>query len=116
MVDLLLNRYTAPQIRDLMAISPDPESTTILKKEISRRFYKKLMYSYRLDHYPWPAFSKNHLVFEDSIAPFEATPLHYRVRLELRAITYFKIVTSCALWRHPDVFLGIARLIRSILA
>ena len=43
MVDLLLYRYTTPQLDDLMPISPNPESTIILKKEIIRRHYKKIL-------------------------------------------------------------------------
>ncbi len=43
MIDLLINRYTTAQISDLMTVSPNPESTIILKKEIIRRHYKKIL-------------------------------------------------------------------------
>ena len=43
MVELLLSQYSAPQLDDLMVISPNARSTSILEDEILRRHVKRIL-------------------------------------------------------------------------
>lgn len=43
MVELILGRYTTPQLDDLMVMSPNSHSTTILEDEILRRHVKRIL-------------------------------------------------------------------------